>query len=94
VSLLTACLDQRYRDRPYQWAMQGAQGQRAGPRLQPPTRPFDSVGTKTSLTGALRDEVIDLRFVEASWINPNLLEEPFDLQADDPVYSGPSKKSD
>lgn len=49
---------------------------------------------QTSLTGALCDEMIDLRFVEASWINPDLVEESFNLQADDPMHPGPGKKSD
>lgn len=56
--------------------------------------PLVAAGDKTSLAGALRDEVIDLGFVEASWIDPDLLEEPLDLQADDPVHPGPGQKSD
>jgi hypothetical protein len=39
---------------------------------------------QTSSTGALNDEAIDLGLVKMSCINPDLLEEPLDLQADDP----------
>ena len=53
-----------------------------------PTRP-------TSVTvSALRNEVIDLGFVDASWVNPDLLEEPVDLQADDPVNTDRGEKAE
>jgi hypothetical protein len=46
------------------------------------------------MISALRDEVIDLGFEDASWVNPDLLEEPLDLQADDPVNAGPGEKAE
>jgi hypothetical protein len=58
-------------------------------------RPEPGVRQRTSLTAsALRDEVIDLGFEDASWFDPDLLEEPLDLQADDPVNTGPGKKAE
>ena len=58
-------------------------------------RPEPGVRQRTSLTAsALRDEVIDLGFEDASWFDPDLLEEPLDLQADDPVNAGPGKKAE
>jgi hypothetical protein len=38
--------------------------------------------------------MIDLRFVEASRVDSYLIEETFDLQADESVHPGPGKKSD
>jgi CheY-like chemotaxis protein len=49
---------------------------------------------RSLMVSALRDEVIDLGFEDASRVNPDLLEEPLDLQADDPVNAGPGEKAE
>lgn len=58
------------------------------------SRDADADGNQNLLTSALCDEVIDLRFEDTRGINPDLPEETFDLQAEDPVHSSPGKKAE